>query len=133
MNKPIMKIVAGPSPTQTGISDAATAGLGSVMSAASKAADVIAHDDDGLLQILHYRKQVAIAAKRRSRWFGGRLYNKMTGEDPDYIPISGTHLRQTFSIINFDAPDFIVASGQYQLRTDFAEEAVDALQKKRSA
>ena len=130
MSKPILKKLEGPSPAQVGTSQAVTAGLSSVFSAATKAADLFPHDIEGLHQILHFRNQVSKAARRRSNWFGGRIYNKFSGEDPDYIPISGTHLRQTFSILNIDTQDFIVPSGKYQLRLDFSEDAVKVLSDK---
>ena len=131
MSKPILRILKGLSPTQEGTSQAVTAGLSSVFSAASNAADLFPHDIEGLLQVLHFRNQIAKAASRRSRWFGGRIFNKFSGEDSDYIPISGTHLRQTLSIVNIDIPDFIVASGKYLLRLDISEEAAKALSEKR--
>ena len=133
MSKPILKILEGPSPTQEGISQAATAGLTLVLSAASKAADLFPHDIEGLLQILHFRNQIAKAAIRRSHWFGGRIFNRFSGEEADYIPISGTHLRQTLSIVNIDTPDFIVASGKYQLRLDISEDAVNVLSEQRGS
>ena len=75
MAAPIFKIIDGPSPTQTGVSDAVLGGAASLVSAASKAADLYPHDVDGLLQILHFRNEVAKAAAERQRWIGGRLYN----------------------------------------------------------
>ncbi|MEP1588333.1 MAG: hypothetical protein ABJR46_06115 [Tateyamaria sp.] len=127
MSKPILKIIEGPSPTKEGISQASTAGMTSVLSAASKAADLFAHDTEGLVQILHFRNQIAKAAHRRSSWFGGRIYNKFSGEEADYIPVSGTHLRQTLSAVGIETPSFVIASGQYQLRLDISEEAVSLL------
>lgn len=131
MSKPILRILEGPPPTQEGISQAATAGLSSALSAASKAADFFPHDIEGLLQILHFRNQIAKAASQRSCWFGGRIFNKFSGEETDYIPISGTHLRQTLAIVDIDTPDFIVASGKYQLRLDVSENAVSVLSEMR--
>lgn len=131
MKDPVLKIVEGPNPTQEGMSQAATGGMASVFSAASKAADLFPHDVEGLIQILHFRNQIAKAAARRSRWFGGRIYNKLTGEEADYIPISGTHLRQAFAIVKIETPDFIVAAGKYQLRLDISEKAVNILSKMR--
>ena len=131
MSKPILKILEGPSPTQVGISQTATSGLVSVLSAASKAADLYPHDIEGLLQILHFRNQIAKAASRRSRWFGGRIFNKFSGEDSDYIPISGTHLQQTLSVVKIDTPNFIIASGKYQLRLDVSENAANVLSEMR--
>gem|GEM_PF-721955 len=131
MSKPILKILEGPSPTQDGTSQAATAGLSSVFSAASNAADLFPHGIEGLLQILHFRNQIAKAVSRRSHWFGGRMFNKFSGENSDYIPISGTHLRQTLSIVNIDTPNFIFASGKYLLRLDISEEVANVLSEKR--
>lgn len=127
MSKPILKILSGPSPTQKGVSQAATSGLASVFSAISNAADLAPHDLDGLVQALHFKNQVAKAALRRSRWFGGRFYNRVSGEDPDYVPLSGTHMRQALLAAGIEPPDFIVGSGKYQLRLDISLEAVAAL------
>ncbi|WP_139792780.1 hypothetical protein [Pseudophaeobacter leonis] len=131
MAKPVLRILEGPSPTKEGISQAATAGLAGVLSAGSKAADLFPHDLEGLLGILHFRNETAKAARRRSSWFGGKLYNKFSGDEPDYIPVSGTHLRQALSTVGIETPDFIVASGKYQLRLDISEEAVSILSEKR--
>jgi hypothetical protein len=127
MTRPVFKILEGPSPTDKGVSQAATAGLATALSAASKAAELFPHDVEGLLQILHFRNQIAKSSNRRSRWIGGRLFNRLSGEDPEYIPISGTHLQQTLSAVSIETPDFVVASGKYQLRLDISEEAVKVL------
>ncbi|MEP3844556.1 MAG: hypothetical protein ABJM43_04345 [Paracoccaceae bacterium] len=127
MSKPILKILSGPSPTQKGVSEAVSSGLASVFSAPSQAAGLAPHDLDGLVQALHFKNQVAKAALKRSRWFGGRFYNKFSGEEPDYVPLSGTHMRQALSAAGIEPPDFIVVSGKYQLRLDISETAVKAL------
>jgi len=59
------------------------------------------------------------------------MFNKFSGENSDYIPISGTHLRQTLSIVNIDTPNFIFASGKYLLRLDISEEVANVLSEKR--
>ena len=128
---PIFKILQGPSSTNEGISNAGSMGLTSIVSAASKAADIFAHDHEGLLQILHFRNQTAKVAHRRSGWVGGRIFNKFSGEEVDYIPVSGTHLRQTLAIVKIEAPEFVIASGKYALRLDISEEAVAILLKTR--
>lgn len=127
MSKPICKILEGPSPVQKGISEAGTAGLSSVFSVLSKAADLAPHDRDSLVQSLHFKNQVARAAQRRSRWFGGRFYNKFSGENPDYVPLSGVHIRQALLAAQIEPPDFIVASGKYELRLDISEQAIKSL------
>ena len=123
MPGPIIKIAKGPSPTHTGALNAAAYGLASLFSAASKAADIYPQSDDGLLTVLHHRIQIAKHARHRSRWIGGRLFNRLSGEDPDYIPVSGTHLRQTLAIAGVEPPDFVTATGQYLLRLDVSEKA----------
>ena len=133
MSGPIFKVVRVPSPTKDGMSNAVTGGLAPLLSAGSKAADLYPHDRDGLLQMLHFRNQIAKGAERRSHWIGGRVYNLLTGEDAEYIPVSGTHLRQTLAVVKIATPDFVVASGEYMLRLDVPQEAVSELQKDRDA
>ncbi|TDT77492.1 hypothetical protein BDE40_0779 [Litoreibacter halocynthiae] len=132
MTAPIFKVLSGPLPTQKGLSNAITAGLAPALSAGSKAADLFPHDEEGLLQILHFRNQIAKNASRRARWFGGRLFNRFSGEDGTYIPLSGTHLRQTLDVAGIDSPSFVVASGQYLLRLDISERAAAALKQSRN-
>ena len=131
MPAPLFKILEGPSSANDGISNAVSVGLAPIISVASKAADVFAHDYEGLLQILRFRNQTAKAAHRRSGWIGGRIFNKFSGEDTNYIPVSGTHLRQALAVVGIEAPEFIVASGKYSLRLDLSEEAVLILFKTR--
>ncbi len=130
MSKPVFKIVGGPSPTQIGAVNAASAGLGSILSAGSKAADIFPHDEAGLLSNLHFRLYEAEAAGKRARWFGGRIYNRFSGADPDYIPVSGTHLTQTLRIVGIEAPDFVTAAGKYMLRYDLADQARSLLRER---
>lgn len=131
MPAPLFKILEAPSSADDGISNAVSVGLAPIISAASKAADVFAHDHEGLLQILRFRNQTAKAAHKRSGWIGGRIFNKFSGEDTNYIPVSGTHLRQALAVVGIEAPEFIVASGKYSLRLDLSEEAVLILFKTR--
>ncbi len=127
MTGPIFKVVRGPSPTKERFSEAATDGLAPLLSAGSTAVDLFPHDREGLLQILHFRNQIAKGAERRSRWIGGRIYNKFSGEEPEYVPLSGVHLKQTLAVVKIEAPDFVVASGEYMLRLDVSLEAVAEL------
>lgn len=124
MNGPVFKILKGPSPTQTATGQTTTSGMSSIVGALSKAADIVPHDTDGLRQVLHFRLGGARLAKTRASRFWGRFYNKCTGEDPDYIPMSGTHLCQALDAANIAAPDFIEAGGTYALRVDLAEIAL---------
>lgn len=96
----------------------------------SAAADVMPFDSRELFGVLHFRLHTALEARRRSSWVGGRLYNRYTGHSKDYIPLSGTHLVQTFAAAGIEAPDFIASGGQYELRLDYAQKAYDALKER---
>ena len=81
-------------------------------------------DADQLKGVLHFRLATAKAA---AGWFGGRLYNRISGESPDYIPLSGPHLRQAFLAMRIEPPEFVVARGEYEFRVDYARKAFTAL------
>ncbi len=129
-SNPILRIVSAPGPTQKGVQSAFSDGLAPVASAMSVAADLIPFYSKQLFGVLHYRIHTALKAKKRDGWLGGRLYNRFSGQSVDYIALSGTHLRQAFSAAGIQAPDFIVARGQYELRLDYAQKAYDALKLK---
>lgn len=93
----------------------------------SAAADLLPFDSNELFGVLHFRLHTARNARKRSCWFGGRVYNRFTGQSANYVPLSGTHLVQTFSAAGIQAPDFIVLRGRYELRLDYAQKAYDAL------
>jgi len=133
VKKPVFKIVNGSSATQAGVSNAASLGTSSLLSAASGAADLVPFDSDELFGALHFRLYEAGRAERRARWFGGRLYNRFSGADPDYIPVSGVHLVQVLDAAGIDAPDFVKARGKYLLRHDYAKQAYDTLARERVA
>ncbi|WIY24948.1 hypothetical protein [Parasedimentitalea psychrophila] len=123
----IIKIISGPSPTMKGVTGAASGGLSPLFSALSTAADLAPMDAKQLYGFLHFRVEAASRAEGRSGWFGGRMYNKFSGESPDYIPLSGTQLRQAFLVAGIQPPDFVVAAGQYELRLDYVRKAYNAL------
>ncbi|MFV2052589.1 hypothetical protein [Aliiroseovarius sp. YM-037] len=105
------------------MSETTTGGLSTLFSAGSNAADMLPHNQDGLFQILHFAIHTTENAVRRSRWFGGRLFNKFSGESADYVRLSGAHLIQTLRVAGIQPPDFIVIAGKYLLRLDVAKEA----------
>jgi hypothetical protein len=93
----------------------------------SKAADLAPMDAKQLYGFLHFRLHSAKEAQNRSSWFGGRLFNRFSGQDGDYVPLSGTQMRQAFLAAGIEPPDFIVARGSYALRLDYVQKAYDAL------
>ncbi|WP_142081551.1 hypothetical protein [Roseinatronobacter monicus] len=85
------------------------------------------HDVAGLHQSLAVQCAFVRAAARRRKRFGGRFYNWITGENADYVSLSGTHLRQVLGVLGYEPPEFVVGGGEYQLRMDYAQQAIDAL------
>lgn len=124
---PTIKILEAPTPTQKGVSEATASGTGGLLGAAGRAADLMPFDTGELKSFLAFRIATAKAAERRARWFGGRYYNRVTGEDPEYVPISGANLRQILPIVGISVPDIVVAVGKYALRLDLAQEAFENL------
>lgn len=120
-------------PTKTALAEASASGTASILSAFSQAVEILPHDEPGLQQFLHNKIAMARQASRRSLWFGGRLYNWLSGEVPDYVQLSGTHLEQLLPFAGIDVPEIIVRSAQYLLRLDIAQQAVDILAEKTAA
>ena len=127
--QPIIRISEEQSATSRGFSDAIAAGMSTAFSALSKAADVAPLDDEELLKVLHFRLFSAKQAKRRSKWFIGRLYNRFSGEQPDYIPLSGSHLRQVLKLATISPPADVTSSAKCYLRVDVAQDACNALER----
>lgn len=126
MTGPIVKPGKGPALFGRGQSKAAD-GLGRLARTWRKAVETRPYDDEGLLRALDYQVRNAQRARHRRRWFGGRVYNWMAGEDPDYLPVSGTQLRQTLTTAGIEMPVPVVPEGKYLLRLDIAEKARDLL------
>jgi hypothetical protein len=122
--KPAIKVVGDTSKIHRGASKAAVGGTASLLSALSIAADLMPHDEINLHNFLKVRYAAALQAAKRASWFGGRWFNSLSGEDPDYIPISGAHLTQTLAVKGLTPPDFILPRGKYLLRLDYAEKAI---------
>ncbi|WP_170514580.1 hypothetical protein [Ruegeria atlantica] len=127
MTKPIVKVVKGQSTTQTGVKEATIVGLMGALSAGSIAADIKPFDRKELFRALHLRLYEAKRAQSRAKWFGGRLYNRLTGQDPDYVLFSGTHLGQTLDLVRIETPDIVVPRGKYLLRFDHVDQAYEKL------
>nr|WP_319388757.1 hypothetical protein [uncultured Cohaesibacter sp.] len=127
--QPIIRIIDEQSSTSRGFSDAVTAGMSTAFSALSKAADVVPLDDEELFGVLHFRLFSAKQAKKRSKWFIGRLYNRFSGELPDYIPLSGSHLRQVLKLESISPPAEVALSAKFLLRVDVAQDAYNTLKR----
>ena len=108
--------------------DTTLGGMSSVFGALSHAADLLPHEREDLRTFLWNRRALARQASKRGRFWLGRLYNRFAGEMPDYIELSGTHLKQVLTVAGQPVPDIIVAEGEYQLRLDVVEHAIEALE-----
>ena len=85
------------------------------------------HDAHGLQQFLRFRIAFTRQALDRESWFGGRLWNKLIGEDPHFVWMYGAHLKQTLALLDIEAPDNIIASKQYSLDLETTERALNVL------
>lgn len=84
-------------------------------------------DDASLAKVLQVRIVEAETAARRARWFGGRLINALTGQDPDYTPLSGRHLEQVLSQLDLDVPATLFRDRSYRVRVDILRDALARL------
>lgn len=128
-SKPPIRRVGELSRSRTGAVEGNNLGLTALLSAGSKAVDGMRQSDADLLVWLHRKLHNAEWARRRAVWFGGRFYNRMVNEDPDYLDMSGVHLAQVLGLIGFDAPPWVAGQGKYQLRYDICEQAYRALRR----
>ena len=82
---------------------------------------------DDLRVHLHNKLQLAKAARNRSAWLFGRIYNQMSGEEPDHIALTGARLVQVLEIVGRSTPDAIDHRTEYLTPCDVATEALKAL------
>ncbi|WP_204113229.1 hypothetical protein [Shimia biformata] len=114
--------------TMRNLSEATVDGVAPLLGAGSTAADLMRFQDDELLTFLQVRLAQANGARRRARWFGGRWINRVTGEDPDAIVLSGIHLRHALNLIGAEIPEGLAARKQFRIPRHVAEAAVERLQ-----
>lgn len=61
--------------------------------------DELECSDAELEQALHNKVAAARLARKRSRSFLGREFNRLSGEDPDFVLLTGAHFRQTIPLV----------------------------------
>ena len=93
----------------------------------SDAVDFTRDPDDEFLIALHNRLATARWAAKRANWLGGRLYNRLVGEDPDYVELSGSHIAHVLQIVGRECPAGLDPLQLYQVRVDVVEDAIDLL------
>lgn len=76
---------------------------------------------------LYLKRRVATAelAAARAGWLGGRIYNRLSGERTDYVPLSGAVLSGILRVAGEDAPDAVDRAASYLLRRDAARNYLD--------
>ena len=81
--------------------------------------DNLVCSDEELEQALLNKIALSKAAKKREGTLIGRIYNRLSGADPEYILLTGAHFRQTLPLIT-GAPlpthqKFVACKLRYQL------------------
>ena len=116
-------------PALTAAMTASTAGLLAVVSAPSRAIDLIPLDDYELFRFLHVRLWFADTAKARAWWFGGSLYNYLVGDNPDWVSLSGMHTKQVLQVLGREELSGLKPLESYKVSTETARRAYAALDK----
>jgi len=93
----------------------------------SDAVDFARDPDDEFLIALQTRLTTARWAAKRASWLGGRLYNRLVGEDPDYVELSGSHIAHVLQLLGRESPAALDPLQLYQVRVDVVEDAIDLL------
>ena len=106
---------------------AGTAAIGRMMSVQT---EITNHTAASLIQFLHFRTKTTRQAYNRSLRWWGRWYNKMSGQHPIYVPLSGHHLIQILNTAGrTDKISQIPQKVQCGMRLDIAENYLFELQK----
>ncbi|AZV78121.1 hypothetical protein EBB79_09710 [Parasedimentitalea marina] len=85
---------------------------------------------DELYIFLSMRIHAALEAQKRAIWFGGRLYNRLSGISESYIPLTGPLLLTVLELVGRDGTSLVLGDQPYELRLDFAQKAHDVLRVK---
>ena len=108
-----------------------TGGMASIGRMLSKQVETSNHTAQGLIQFLHLRTVTTRRAFDRSKRWWGRWYNKMAGEHPIYVQLSGHHLVQVLTATGQDDETAkIPRNAQCGIRVDFSEGYLALLKEK---
>lgn len=106
------------------MSSFASGGLAPLLGAGGAAADT----EIDLHNRLHAKVAISDHARRRARWFGGRWYNRMIGEEPDRISVSGARLQQLLALLGQEPPKGMALQSYYPFRIEHARKCLGVLQ-----
>lgn len=114
--------------TGQSIGFADTGGAASIGRMMTDAVDRSAHTPESLAVFLSRHVHTGRKAHSRSSNWLGRFYNKITGEHPYYIKLSGIHLVQTLNINDQAANDLeIPTDASCAIRLDAAAKLLQSL------
>lgn len=106
----------------------ATGGMASIGRMMSMRVEITNHNAEGLIEFLHLRTFTTRRAFDRSKRWWGRLYNKMTGDHPIYVQLSGHRLIQVLTAMGQeDEAAKIPRNAQCGIRLDFSENCLAQL------
>lgn len=95
----------------------------------SDAVDFVRPSDEEFYISLYNKLAMTRVTNQRAKRFIGRAYNKLVGEHPGYIQISGAHLRHALAFTPFEVNMPVDLLATYCLRQDVAEAALVTLKK----
>jgi len=81
-----------------------------------------------LAAFLDVQLKIAERASARSSSGAGRLYNALSGENPDYVRLTGSELKDVLQIIGAEVDDIVDPRAVFDLRVDVVREALATLQ-----
>lgn len=113
-----------------GMSSFATGGLAPLVGAGGTAADIMPFNEIDLHNWLHAKVAISDHARHRARWFGARWYNRMIGEDPAKISVSGARLQQLLALLGQKPPAGMAPKSYYPFRIEHARRCLGVLQDK---
>lgn len=117
--KPLTQVV---DTTGAALGMAASGGMASIGRMMSAQVEISNHTLESLIQFLHMRASTTRNAYDRSKQWWGRWYNRMSGEHPVYVQLSGHHLVQTLTAVGQEAAVAdIPQQAQCGIRIDIAE------------
>ncbi len=81
-----------------------------------------------LATFLDVRLKIAARASARTASGAGRIYHTLSGENPDYVRLTGRELRDVLKVIGAEVDDIVDQHAVFELRVDVAAEVLATLQ-----
>ncbi|MFY0660971.1 MAG: hypothetical protein JXR15_10790 [Shimia sp.] len=81
-----------------------------------------------LATFLDVRLKIAARASARTASGAGSFYNTLSGENPDYVRLTGSELKDVLQVIGAEVDDIVDQHAVFDLRVDLAAEVFATLQ-----